>query len=243
MSKKKKAQYVQPEPPKKKREIWVFHKIMMVFTPALSILMLILFAIERSGLSPIMADLDLKGCLLMVWSLLAWGGAALWHLLKHRIPKIVGGICISFILMFVGIFALTYLNQYTQLVFPHQYAVLTGANHTAVVLRAVDTGFGSEETVVETNARMNERRDAIIASGEEVEEGEYPEGAFGYVYTAYPRRLMFFYDRNADSEGKLFVGLKSAASVHYEWMEDGNALRLYLEDAEIGDSGEVNLNF
>ena len=41
-------------------------------------------------------------------------------------------------------------------------------------------------------------------------------------------------------EGKIYQGVNSAAKLNFEWLENGD-LRLYLKDAELGDSGEVIL--
>ena len=71
-------------------------------------------------------------------------------------------------------------------------------------------------------------------------EEDYPVGAFGYYYTVYPRVAGIFYNKNAQVEGKIYQGVNSAAKLNFEWLENGD-LRLYLKDAELGDSGEVIL--
>lgn len=78
------------------------------------------------------------------------------------------------------------------------------------------------------------------ASASEEVEGEYPRGAFGYVYTPYPSVLGIFYRPGAEVEGAVNRGCESEAKILYEWT-DANTVRIYIENAEPGDEGEAVL--
>lgn len=79
------------------------------------------------------------------------------------------------------------------------------------------------------------------ASGEGTEElsSENMIGMYGYVYTAYPSVMGIFYRPDADTEGEIYRGYLSESRILYEWTDEGDTIRIYLEDAEPGDSGEI----
>ena len=81
------------------------------------------------------------------------------------------------------------------------------------------------------------------ASPEATEEEELSSenmiGMYGYVYTAYPSVMGIFYRPDADTEGEIYRGYSSESRILYEWTDDGDTIRIYLEDAEPGDSGEI----
>lgn len=79
------------------------------------------------------------------------------------------------------------------------------------------------------------------ASGEGTEElsSENMIGVYGYVYTAYPSVMGIFYRPDADTEGEIYRGYLSESRILYEWTDEGDTIRIYLEDAEPGDSGEI----
>lgn len=81
------------------------------------------------------------------------------------------------------------------------------------------------------------------ASPEATEEEELSSenmiGMYGYVYTAYPSVMGIFYRPDADTEGAIYRGYSSESRILYEWTDDGDTIRIYLEDAEPGDSGEI----
>lgn len=79
------------------------------------------------------------------------------------------------------------------------------------------------------------------ASGEGTEElsSENMIGMYGYVYTAYPSVMGIFYRSDADTEGEIYRGYLSESRILYEWTDEGDTIRIYLEDAEPGDSGEI----
>lgn len=81
------------------------------------------------------------------------------------------------------------------------------------------------------------------ASPEATEEEELSSenmiGMYGYVYTAYTSVMGIFYRPDADTEGAIYRGYSSESRILYEWTDDGDTIRIYLEDAEPGDSGEI----
>ena len=105
----------------------------------------------------------------------------------------------------------------------------------------LDTGMESEEAAAAAQERMNARRDAIQSQpdAEPLEnEDDYPAGSFGYVYRAYPTFAKFFYREKQPGEGEIYLGYESQARLLYQWNDDGS-VRLYLENPEVADSGEI----
>ena len=211
-------------------------KIAMGYIAVLSVVLLVVNVLDRSGYALIESYLNLLGVLLLLFSLVVIAG----------VGKFALGALLALVVMIGGAYALTAVSQYSALLMPSRYAVLTSpAGKQAVILRGVDTGYESEEAAEATKARMDARKAHILETDpsekDKLEsEEDYPVGAFGYYYTVYPRVAGIFYNKNAQVEGKIYQGVNSAAKLNFEWLENGD-LRLYLKDAELGDSGEVIL--
>ena len=105
------------------------------------------------------------------------------------------------------------------------------AGETAVVLRGIDM---QEEQV---RARAELRR----ANNPESSMDEFVFEDFGYSYSAYPRKLRYFYDADADVSGEIVIGCDSAAILMNEWLDD-DTLHLFIQDPEANDFGEWTLN-
>ena len=88
----------------------------------------------------------------------------------------------------------------------------------------------------EASAEASAADSAADASAELAEETMM--GMYGYVYTAYPSALGIFYRADADVEGEIYRGYASESRILYEWTDD-ETIRIYLADAEPGDSGEI----
>lgn len=224
-----------------KKKLSGFNKFMLIYISVLCAVMLVLSIMERCGLSLIMAESVLLGCILVVVSLAVWGAVALYRIIGNKTLRIVAGLLMAFVIVLLGSYAAAYVMQFGQLALPHEFAtVMSASGEKVVVLAAVDTGMGSEETYDATMARMDARREAICAAaGEEVDPEEYPRGAFGYAYTVYPKVMGLFYNKNADSQGVIYRGCESEAKLLYEWSDD--SVRFYLENPEVGDEGEILL--
>ena len=232
---------------KKPRQISTVNKVIMVYMCVLLVVMAAISVLERIGYYLIRTEISLLGLLLIPFSLLAWGCIALFRKMKNKWAKIIGGFAIMMILMLVVNFGLTYAAQFAQLTMPSKYSTITNeAGRKAVVMQMIDSGFGEGDDAVQAaNARMNERRDYLEANGligEDVEEGDYPLASFGYVYHAYPVKAGIFFHKKADVEGAVYRGYESEAKLLYEWVDD-DTLRLYLENPEVADSGEVLLHY
>ena len=80
----------------------------------------------------------------------------------------------------------------------------------------------------------------------ELLEDELPEEVaariLGFEYTAYPKAAGIFINQRADVEGVIYKGYSSEAKILYEWL-DAATLRIYLENPEVGDSGEIIVHF
>jgi len=74
------------------------------------------------------------------------------------------------------------------------------------------------------------------------EDAALQEWDYSYYYTAYPRKLLFFVDGNADAEGGVVIGVDSQARLMIEWI-DGHTAHLYIDSPEEFDSGEITVRF
>jgi len=231
---------------KKKFEMSKFDKIVLIVLFVFTVIVGIINMLERFGCRLIRTEVPLSGALLLLLGFIVWGVSAIVRRFKSKTGKMLSVAIFGTIVLIVGSLAFTYLSQFAQLTLPGKYSVITSeSGKKAVVMQRVDTGMESEEAFMATNARMDARRDHIVSEDPTVvisEEEPYPVGAFGYVYTVYPVKAGIFFHEKANLEGAVYRGLQSEASLRYEWQEDGS-LRLYLENAEVGDEGEALLKF
>ena len=231
---------------KKKFHMSTFDKVVLIVLFVFGVLIGAANMLERGGYRLIRTEVPLAGALLLLLGFIVWGVSAIVRRFKSKTGKMLSVAIFGTIVLIVGSLAFTYLSQFAQLTLPGKYSVITSeSGKKAVVMQRVDTGMESEEAFMATNARMDARRDHIVSEDPTVvisEEEPYPVGAFGYVYTVYPVKAGIFFHEKANLEGAVYRGLQSEASLRYEWQEDGS-LRLYLENAEVGDEGEALLKF
>ena len=231
---------------KKKFQMSKFDKIVLIVLFVFGAFIGVINMLERGGYRLIRSEVPLAGALLLLLGLIGWGASAIVRIFKKKSGKLVAGAVCFAIVLVIGSLAFTYLGQFAQLTLPSKYSVITSeSGRKAVVMMRVDTGLESEEAFAKTSARMDLRRDHIVSEDPTVvisEEEPYPVGAYGYVYTVYPVKAGLFFHEKADLEGAVYRGLKSEAKLLYEWQEDGS-LRLYLENAEVGDEGEAILKY
>lgn len=109
---------------------------------------------------------------------------------------------------------------------PYAYIGSPGGQNT-VILRQVSN-----------DAALAEQR--MIAAGEDPSNGPQSEDDLGYRYSAYPTVLNFFYNKKANAQGSLEIGMASAAELKYEWTDD-NTLCMTIENPQAGDEGEFLL--
>ena len=220
-----------------------FSRIMVIYIAILCAVLLVISVLERFGLCLIATEAGMLGCILLLVSLLVWGAVSLCRRVRTRGVRLVAGLAMGFVVLLIGSVSMTYVLQFSQLALYHEYATITSpTGKKVVVMTAIDSGIESPEAYAAVLERMDAR--AVALTGEHLPEGEdseYPRGAFGYVYTAYPKVLGVFYNRNADSQGVIYRGCESQAKLLYEWADDGS-VRFYLENPEIGDEGEILLN-
>lgn len=218
------------------------HKIVLICVSVFSLVLLILTLMERAGLRLTNTTLILNGGGLLIVALIVWGLATLVMKIRKIGLKIAAG-ALVFVLVFMGMaIGSYYIASYAALMLPSKYAVVTSPEgKSVVVMRQLDTGMESEEAAAAAQERMNARRDAIQSQpdAEPLEnEDDYPAGSFGYVYRAYPTFAKFFYREKQPGEGEIYLGYESQAKLLYQWNDDGS-VRLYLENPEVADSGEI----
>lgn len=81
----------------------------------------------------------------------------------------------------------------------------------------------------------------LAAAGKDPAAGPQNQDDLGYSYAAYPTVLKFFYNKKADVQGAVEIGMASAAELHYEWTDD-NTLSMSVQNPQPGDGGECTLS-
>jgi len=185
------------------------------------------------------------GSALALFSLLVWGAVSLVRRVSEKNRFRVGVICAA-VLFMLGSMAFTLLLGISDMML-NPYATITSPEGRKVlVMRMYDMGMNSEEGYVEMTQRMDARVAGMVdENGQPYVVGNiesYPAEAHGYAYYAYPRKLGFFVDVTAESQGIIYRGRASEAEIKFEWTSE-DSVRFYLENPEIGDEGEIILSF
>lgn len=227
----------------KKPGIATINKVFIVYLAVLMVGLSVINVLDQNGYYLKNRDTGLLGLLLLLFSLLAWGGVNIYRRIRGRSAKMIAGIAMGILMFVLLTMTFTYVGQFARLLYPAPYSVIRSekSGNVAAVLRGIDSGIESETAFEETQARMDVRYEAITDEPFNEETG-YPIEAYGYYIEAYPQKWNFFYEANADVEGRIFIGYASQAQLLYEWQDDAT-LRLYLENPEPGDSGEIILHF
>lgn len=220
------------------------NRIILICLSVMAAGLLVLTIAERIGYRLTNTMLLTNGCGILIVLLLVWGVIALVMKVNNKALKILIGMAMSFLILIGSTVVSVYTMQYAMIMMPAKYATLVSPTGEKVfIMRQMDTGMESEEAAQASADRMEERKAYILSQpdAEPLEEGdEYPRGAFGYVYRAYPGWMNFFYLEKQVGDGEIYLGYESEAELRYEWGEDGS-LKLWLDNAEVGDSGEILL--
>lgn len=215
---------------------------MLTAMSVVAVVLIVTTVLEQRGIKLLWPEFNMLGCVVMIVMLLVWGAGSLYKRVTKQGTKTVVALGLGFVIMLVGLTLSTLVMQFGQMALPHSFAtIFSQSGKTAVLLRAVDMGAGTEEDFSNMQARMDTRKAAIESETGEASE-EYPRGAFGYVYAAYPKFLGIFYNANADCEGLLYRGCESESKILYEWTDE-NTLRVYMGNSEPGDEGEILLRY
>lgn len=228
---------------KEYRPMSTFSKVMMALVLALTFVLAALCVLDRVGYSLIKTDLVLIGSGVLLLCMIVWGLIALIRKIRKNTIRIAVGTLAFMALFMLSSVVMVLISYFGEMWLPSKYSVITSeSGKDVVVMKLLDTGIYDGDNGVAAEKRMMERREFILSQpdAEPVADDEMPAGAYGYVYRAYPRVLGVFYKAKADCEGAIFRGMESESTMRYEWREDGS-LRLYLENAEVGDSGEIIL--
>lgn len=227
------------------KPVSTLNKIMSIYIAVLTAALLVLSLMDRFlGYALIQTDLVLSGCMLLLWSFILWGVIALVKKIKSRYAKIGVGMLAAFVMFLIGTLAMVLVTYLSAMWLPSKYSIITSeSGKSVVVMKVMDTGIYDEDKGVSAEQRMLARRDDILSrpDAEIPEEGMLPTGAYGYVYYACPRVMGIFFNSNVRGDGVIYRGVESESTMRYEWRDDGS-LRLYLENPEVGDSGEIILN-
>lgn len=214
---------------------------MLTAMSVVAVVLIVTTVLDQRGIKLLWPEFNMLGCVVMLVMLMVWGAGSLFKRVKKQGTKTVVALGLGFVVMLVGLTLSTLVMQFGQMTLPHQFATISSQSGKKVaLLRAVDMGVGTDEDFNAMQARMDVRKEAIEAETGETGE-DYPRGAFGYAYAAYPKIMGIFYNANADCQGLMYRGCESESRILYEWT-DADTLRIYMEDAEPGDEGEILLH-
>lgn len=161
---------------------------------------------------------------------------AIWAIARRIQGKILRYLVIGLGSVFIFGVAMVLMNFFSFMQLssmPREYAQLESPSGKKAVVFQLHS-FDEDRI----NARVQKR---VAAGEDELEEDEIYYSDLGFRYSAYPKKLLFFYDSRADVSGELEIGVNSQAKLMHEWIDD-NSLRLYIENPEIADGGEWHLN-
>lgn len=231
---------------KKKFQLPKADRIVLIILTIATVVLAVFTTLERAGYRLMATETTLIGMVVLLVGFVTWGLSAIARRFKSKYGRIVAIFCVGAIVLIIGSLLLAYISQFARIMLPSKYSVITNeAGRKAVVMMRVDTGFESEEAYLAATARMDARREQILAEDPSVvvtEEDPYPTGAYGFSYNIYPVVGGIFFNEKADAEGTVYRGHSSEAKLLYEWLDD-DTLRLYLENPEIGDEGESILRY
>lgn len=206
-----------------------FQGMKTFFIAYFALLMLILSFIGLMGwLGYEMVDASLKYMLfgLLVGSAMIAGALALVKRIWRKWLKVTVGALLTIIIL--GVIVAMYIAFSLVLVAatPLHYTTLTSSQGVPVVIM---------RRISEDEEMFAQRMEA---AGKDAEQGPESEEDLGYLYTAHPRKLYFFYNKDVSGEGSVEIGCASEAQLMYEWTDDAS-LHLYVDAPESGDGGEI----
>lgn len=167
----------------------------------------------------------------LIVSALVAGLAFLLGRMNRRAVKFATGAVGGLLIVAVAVVMLVVFTVMLNLNTPAHYTTVESPQgKKAVIMRQ----WGSDPDLVDIRAAER------WASDPEAAQGEFIAEDLGYNYFAAPRVLGLFYNEKQLSEGYLEIGVLSDAQLMYIW--EGESLKLYIDGAQPGDSGEVILN-
>ncbi|MBQ8973510.1 MAG: hypothetical protein IJ074_10590 [Clostridia bacterium] len=215
------------------------HRIMLPVCAVAAAILLVVTVLDLAGLKLLYAEFRAVGAVLLTMLLLGWGAYALCRKVKNKGGRTLLTLMLVLVILVLGLFSISYIAQYGQLVLPQYRRTVEGPNgRNAVVLRGLEIATDDEAQFQEIERRMSERRSAQGLT----EDDPYPVEAYGYTYWVYPKVAGIFYKAKADSQGQIYLGSETQAKLEYDWSGE-NSLKVTITDPEPGDEGEILLKF
>lgn len=214
---------------KEKKEFTSKHFVLLYFI-ALMLILTFFGVMNWLGYSLINMGVEYLLFGLLIVSAMIGGLVLLLRRLSRKAVKIIVGVPGVLLIFAAAVVMLTVFTVMLNLNTPSHYATLDNPNGGAVV---VMREWGSDADLVDLRAETR------WANDPDAVEGEYLSEDLGYSYFAAPRTLGIFYDTARKNEGYLEIGVNSEAQLMYQWEEA--TLKMYIENAEIGDKGETTL--
>ena len=209
-----------------------FKGVKLFFVIYFAALMLVLTFVGVMGfLGYEMIDSSIKFVLFGLLAGSAMIGGAWWlvkRIMRRWLKVLVGvGVTALVLAVFLGLYLALSFMLISVTPLPYAYIGSPSGKNT-VILRQLST-----------DAQMLEAR--MQAAGLDSADGPRTEDDLGYRYTAYPTVMNFFYNKKADSQGAVEIGMASEATLRYDWIDD-DTLRMSVENPRPGDGGECVLH-
>lgn len=199
------------------------------FIAYFALLMIVLSFIGVMGwLGYEMVDPGLKYMLfgLLFGSAMIAGALALVKRIWRKWLKVAVGAVLTIIILAVIVLMYVVFSLMLVAATPLHYTTLTSPEGVPVVIM---------RSLSEDERMLAQRMEA---AGKDIAQGPQSEEDLGYLYTAHPRKLYFFYNKKEAGEGSVEIGCASEAQLMYEWT-DNATLHLYVDAAQSGDGGEI----
>ncbi|MBQ3574363.1 MAG: hypothetical protein IJA26_01715 [Clostridia bacterium] len=215
---------------KEKKEFTLKH-FALLFFGVLIILLTFIGIMDRCGYA--MIDMKTEYLLfgVLIVAAMVGGLALLAKRIANRAVRIGVGVLGGLITVVVAVILLAFFTYTLNVNTALPYNTLkSSSGKVAVLMRQM-----SNNTEL-----MDIRAEARWANDPEAAEGEYSEEDLGFTYFAVEKVMGLFYDKDLAEGDRVEIGLASAGELMYIW--EGDTLKLYIENPEPGDSGEITLN-
>lgn len=211
-----------------------FRKIKLFFIGYFALLILLLTFVgimDRCGYKMLDITLEFAFFTLLVCSALI--ALTVWivrRVMRSWLKAIIGSVA-GIIIMALAMGMMGMMSMMLLYSIPMHYTTITSpGGQTVVVLRQFSRNMEAAD------ARAAERRLTDPDTDD-----EYVLTDLAYEYKAYPRVAKLFYDSQKPGDGSVEIGCGSEGQLMYEW-KDENTLRMYIENPDSYDSGELVLD-
>jgi len=206
-------------------------KVIFIVLTALLLVMAVLSVMSRFAIMLIDGKMYIFGAIAGLIIMLGWAGYAIVRRIKNKTTRLVTGTVLSVVLFILVTICITFIGMVAFVTIPVEFDTVVNGDKQVVILRGYDV---DEERMLQ---RYNER--VKQNPGTEIEQS--PED-YGFSYYAYPKVMGIFYRADAKTEGEVYIGQNSEATLMIEWLDE-NTAHLFVANPGIGDGGDLYLYY